>query len=206
MLMMETIKLIAIFLAAYLIGNFSPAYLIGRFIGKFDIREKGSGNAGTTNVIRLMGWRQGALVFVLDSLKGAAAVGLGYWLGETTGAVIGGFGVVLGHDYPALLNFRGGKGIASTTGIFLFLFPVPTLVAILVFVLVVLTTRMVSAGSLIFVAFMTGYILLSHQPLILSILAAGLMLFAFIRHHENIRRILSGKENKLALGGKKTGK
>lgn len=204
--MMEILKLIAIFLAAYLIGNFSPAYLVGKLIGKFDIREKGSGNAGTTNVIRLLGWRRGALVFVLDSLKGVAAVGLGYWLGGTTGAVIAGFGVVLGHDYPALLNFRGGKGIASTTGIFLFLFPVPTLVAILVFVLVVLTTRMVSAGSLIFVLFMTGYMLLSRQPLVLSILAAGLMIFAFIRHHENIRRIFSGKENKLALGGKKTGR
>lgn len=202
--MMEILKLIAIFMAAYLIGNFSPAYLVGKLIGKFDIREKGSGNAGTTNVIRLLGWRRGALVFVLDSLKGVAAVGLGYWLGGTTGAVIAGFGVVLGHDYPALLNFRGGKGIASTTGIFLFLFPVPTLVAILVFVLVVLTTRMVSAGSLIFVLFMTGYMLLSHQPLVLLILAAGLMIFAFIRHHENIRRILGGKENKLALGGKKT--
>jgi glycerol-3-phosphate acyltransferase PlsY len=200
---MTILKLFAIFLAAYLIGNFSPAYLIGKIVGKFDIREKGSGNAGTTNVIRLLGWRYGALVFFLDSVKGLAAVGLGFWLGAELGVVSAAFGVVIGHDFPVLLNFHGGKGIASTTGIFLFLFPVPTLVAILVFVAVVLATRMVSAGSLVFVVCMTGYMLISHQSLVLLILGAGLTIFAFVRHIENIRRILHGKENKLSLGEKR---
>jgi glycerol-3-phosphate acyltransferase PlsY len=200
---MTVLKLIALFLSGYLIGNFSPAYLCGKIVGKFDIRKQGSGNAGTTNVIRLLGWRYGALVFFLDSVKGLAAAVFGFWLGAELGVMAAAFGVVLGHDFPVFLNFRGGKGIASTIGIFLFLFPVPTLMTMLVFVAVVLATRLVSVGSLVFVVCMTGYILLSHQPIALLILGVGLTLFAFARHIENIQRILRGEENKLSLGGTK---
>lgn len=204
MIAMTILILVGLFLVGYLIGNFSPAYLAGRILGRFDIREKGSGNAGATNVIRVLGWRPGAVVFVLDSLKGLLAVVIGLWLGKELGAMAAGFGVVVGHDFPALLDFRGGKGIASTTGIFLFLFPVPTLIAIGVFIVVVMITRMVSVGSLVFVVCMTGYMLISHQPLMLLILGAGLTIFAFWRHWKNIKRIFSGKENRLSFGSKKT--
>lgn len=186
----------------YAIGNLSPAYLVGRLVGNFDIRERGSGNAGATNVLRLVGWRYGALVFILDMLKGLAASSIGFWICGYTGLAAGAIGVILGHDFPALLNFRGGKGIASTTGIFLGLFPLPTLGAILVFILVVVLTRMVSVGSIALVISMMAYTLITHQPLALAILAVLAAVIAVVRHKENIKRILRGAENKLSFGKK----
>ena len=118
-------------LLGYALGNFSPAYLLGRWIGGFDIREQGSGNAGATNVMRTLGWRYGVLVFTLDIIKGAAAAALGFWLAGNFGLAAAGIGVVLGHDYPAALGFRGGKGAATGVGGLLILWPwaVPLLVA-----------------------------------------------------------------------------
>ncbi|HOS54377.1 MAG TPA: glycerol-3-phosphate acyltransferase, partial [Anaerolineaceae bacterium] len=162
---MKLLQITGLFLLGYALGNFSPAYLIARKVGRFDIREKGSGNAGATNVIRTLGWRYGLLVFLLDALKGATAAGAGYWLGGETGLAAAAIGVVLGHDFPVVLNFRGGKGIAATTGILLSLLPLPTLAGILVFVLVVLGTRMVSLGSLVFVFGMAVYVIVTQQPL-----------------------------------------
>lgn len=196
---MNFLQIIGLFALGYALGNFSPAYIVGRLAGGFDIREKGSGNAGATNVMRALGWRYGALVFVLDALKGAAAAGAGYWLGGDAGLAAGAIGVVVGHDFPIALNFRGGKGIAATTGILLSLLPLPTLAGILVFLLVVLGTRMVSLGSLVFVTLMAAYALVSQQPLVLIVVAVGAAVFAILRHRENIRRILAGVENKISF-------
>lgn len=199
---MNLIQLLTILLLGYAIGNFSPAYLFGRLVGKFDIRERGSGNAGATNVMRFIGWRYGALVFILDMLKGLAASWIGFWLAGYPGLAAGAIGVILGHDFPAVLNFRGGKGIACTTGIFLGLFPLPTLGAILIFVLAVALTRMVSVGSLLFVLLMAIHTVVSREPLSLIILAVFAAAFAFFRHKENIKRILRGEENKVSFGQK----
>ena len=186
-------------LLGYALGNFSSAYLLGRWIGGFDIREQGSGNAGATNVMRTLGWRYGVLVFTLDIIKGAAAAALGFWLAGNFGLAAAGIGVVLGHDYPAVLGFRGGKGIAATTGVLLSLIPIPTLVGILVFVLIILGTRMVSVASLAFVSGMAVYTILTNQPLYLIALAVIAAIFAIVRHKDNIRRILAGVENKISF-------
>ncbi len=186
-------------LLGYALGNFSPAYLLGRWIGGFDIREQGSGNAGATNVMRTLGWRYGVLVFTLDIIKGAAAAALGFWLAGNFGLAAAGVGVVLGHDYPAALGFRGGKGIAATTGVLLSLIPIPTLVGILVFVLIILGTRMVSVASLAFVSGMAVYTILTNQPLYLIALAVIAAIFAIVRHKDNIRRVLAGVENKISF-------
>lgn len=186
-------------LLGYALGNFSSAYLLGRWIGGFDIREQGSGNAGATNVMRTLGWRYGVLVFTLDIIKGAAAAALGFWLAGNFGLAAAGVGVVLGHDYPAALGFRGGKGIAATTGVLLSLIPIPTLVGILVFVLIILGTRMVSVASLAFVSGMAVYTILTNQPLYLIALAVIAAIFAIVRHKDNIRRILAGVENKISF-------
>ena len=146
----------------------------------------------------VLGWRFGLLVFVLDALKGLAAVSIGMWLGGYSGLAAAALGVIIGHDFPVLLKFRGGKGIASSTGILMGLFPVPTLIGVLVFLLVVRSTRMVSLGSLVFVLGMALYAVISGQPAALALLAVSLALFAFIRHRENIRRILAGQENMLS--------
>lgn len=197
---MTILLAVILLLSGYFIGNLSFAYFAGRLFGKFDIRTRGSGNAGATNVIRVLGWKIGIGVFVLDALKGLAAVALGRVLGGDTGSVLAAFGVVLGHDFPVFLGFRGGKGIACTTGIFLFLFPLPALAGVLLFILIVLLTRWVSLGSLVFVSSMLVYALASAQSTAFILLAAGLTLFAFLRHSENIQRILSGTENRLSLG------
>lgn len=186
-------------LLGYALGNFSSAYLLGRWIGGFDIREQGSGNAGATNVMRTLGWRYGVLVFTLDIIKGAAAAALGFWLAGNFGLAAAGIGVVLGHDYPAALGFRGGKGIAATTGVLLSLIPIPTLVGILVFVLIILGTRMVSVASLAFVSGMAVYTILTNQPLYLIALAVIAAIFAIVRHKDNIRRVLAGVENKISF-------
>ncbi len=198
---MTILTSLGLLIAGYLIGNISFAYYAGRIFGGFDIREKGSGNAGATNVIRVLGWKIGIGVFVLDALKGLAAAAIGLALGGEVGAMLAAFGVVLGHDFPVFLNFRGGKGIASTTGIFLFLFPLPALGAVLLFILIVLVSRWVSLGSLVFVSCVLAYVLVSGQPTAYSVLAAGLTLFAFLRHSANIQRLLRGEENRLSLGG-----
>lgn len=196
---MTAFTILGIFVLAYALGNFSPAYLFGRWFGGFDIRERGSGNAGATNVVREMGWRFGAIVFVLDILKGLGAVAVGYWLGGSQGIAAAAFGVVLGHDFPVLLNFRGGKGVAATTGILLSLFPLPTLIGIATFVLVVVLTRMVSLGSLVFVTGMAAYTLISGQPAALAVAVVGIAVFAILRHRSNIQRILNGTENLISL-------
>lgn len=198
---MTILTSLGILIAGYLIGNISFAYYAGRVFAGFDIREKGSGNAGATNVIRVLGWKIGIGVFVLDALKGLAAAAIGLALGGEVGAMLAAFGVVLGHDFPVFLNFRGGKGIASTTGIFLFLFPLPALGAVLLFILIVLVSRWVSLGSLVFVSCVLVYVLATGQPAPYAVLAAGLTLFAFMRHSANIQRLLRGEENRLSLGG-----
>lgn len=198
---MKELIVLGILISGYFIGNISFAYYAGRIFGGFDIREKGSGNAGATNVIRVLGWKIGIGVFVLDALKGLAAAAIGLALGGEVGAMLAAFGVVLGHDFPVFLNFRGGKGIASTTGIFLFLFPLPALGAVLLFILIVLVSRWVSLGSLVFVSCVLLYVLVSGQPTAYAVLAAGLTLFAFLRHSANIQRLLRGEENRLSLGG-----
>ena len=195
---MMAFKLLGVFILAYALGNFSPAYLCGKLFGHFDIRERGSGNAGTTNVVRELGWRYGVLVFVLDALKGVAAVALGNWLADNPGIAAAGFGVVIGHDFPVILNFRGGKGVATTVGIMLSLFTVPTLIALVLLILVITLTRMVSLGSLIFVTGMAVFSLVSDQPDALTIMTVGIALIAILRHRANIKRILNGTENRLS--------
>jgi glycerol-3-phosphate acyltransferase PlsY len=196
------IQLIGISILAYFLGNFSPSYLVGKIFGNLDIREYGSGNAGTTNVIRVMGWRFGALVYVLDILKGYLAVSLGQAIGGPAGIMLAGFFVVIGHDYPVLLNFHGGKGIAATAGIALFLFPIPALFMGVLFLLIVLVTKMVSVGSISFVIILVAYSVISQQAGPIVLLTAGLAGFAFYSHKANIQRILAGKENKLSLSKK----
>jgi glycerol-3-phosphate acyltransferase PlsY len=146
-----------------------------------------------------MGWRFGAIVFILDILKGLGAVAIGFWLGGSQGIAAAAFGVVLGHDFPVWLNFRGGKGVAATIGILLSLFPLPTLIGIIVFVLVVVLTRMVSLGSLIFVIGMAAYTLISDQPAPLAVAVVGIALFAILRHRSNIQRIIDGTEKLISF-------
>lgn len=184
---------------SYLIGSFSSAYFIGKFAKDIDIRSHGSGNSGTTNALRVMGKKLGVLTFVFDFGKGILAVFIGRWLMGDIGALIGGFAAVIGHNWPIFIGLKGGKGVATSLGVLLILHWPSTIIAVMVGVIVGLTTRYVSLGSMCFLSsFPIVYILISKSfQRGYFILALLLAILAIIRHKSNIERLIAGNENKL---------
>lgn len=211
---MERLICIAI---GYVFGLFQTGYLYGK-MHHIDIREHGSGNAGTTNTLRTLGWKAGVITFLGDCLKCVAAIVLVRFLfskGDYPVALFGmyaGLGAVLGHNFPFYLKFKGGKGIASTAGIIVATNPVMIVVSALIFGTVVGITRYVSLGSLVLmVSFVIQVVVygqmggfgLEGAPLYeLYAVAVVLMIFAFVRHRENIARLLNGTENKFSVSKK----
>lgn len=203
-------------LIGYLFGLFQTGYLYGRMKG-LDIRNQGSGNSGTTNALRVMGKKAGAIVFLGDLLKYWAAVFLtmhlfsGGVLHTAAGELLAlytGIGVVLGHNYPFYLNFKGGKGIAVTAALVAAMDLRITLVCLILFVGAVLITRYVSAGSILVVTSFflmwcylgaTGRLAISGSPYFTESCAVVFFWAALAvwRHRANIRRLLAGTENKL---------
>lgn len=191
-------KLIIIFLAAYMIGNINPAIILGKIRG-IDIRKEGSGNAGMTNTIRVMGLGAGITVFVVDVLKGFVAVTLGYSLGSTYGAMAAFAGVVLGHCFPAVFGFKGGKGVASAFGAALALNWISALAALLIAgVLFGITRRMSIASLAAALAYPALVWYFKPEYFYFAICAAA---FLMIMHLANIKRIAKGEEKPLTIGG-----
>jgi glycerol-3-phosphate acyltransferase PlsY len=192
------IEALIIIILAYLIGSIPFGLILSKVFGKKDIRKSGSGNIGATNVYRVMGKTLGALTLVLDILKGALFVILveGFTHSEIW-AGLAGFAAFLGHLYPIYLRFRGGKGVATSLGIFLFLAPYALLVDIVIFLLVVYQTRYVSLGSIIAAALLPVILFVfscSYVYVILAVIMGGLIV---LRHRENIQRLRQGTENKI---------
>ena len=180
----------------YLLGSIPFGWIAGKFYG-IDVRNAGSGNIGFTNVWRLVGAFPAAIVLFLDVSKGYLAPLYGYSLGGEKYAMAGVIGVLTGHLFPIFLKFKGGKGVASGMGFCLYINPLMTLLAILIFLVVVKLTRYVSAGS---IAASLAIIILSlafnlnfYYKLVL--IPAGLGVIYM--HRDNIKRILNGNENKI---------
>lgn len=196
-------------IAAYLIGSIPFGYLVARARG-IDILSRGSGNIGATNVGRILGRRYGVLVFVLDFAKGAVPVVLAVLLPTPSDdmlipnilPVTVGVAAFLGHLFPIYLRFRGGKGVATGLGVVSVLAPIPSLIALAVWVIVVLTTRYVSLASLCGGASLCAarLLLVDHPwaPEYVAVTAFCLIgvAFVFVRHTGNIRRLLAGTENR----------
>lgn len=183
----------------YLVGNFSTGIVVSKLQANTDIREHGSGNTGATNMLRVLGGRPALWTLVGDILKGAIACLVGFALLGRTGGILGGAAAIVGHDFPVFFNFKGGKGVATTFGALLFLFPWQMLVVAGVFVVVVAISRMVSLGSIcaaIVMPFLIAFTMPKGSWLdtVLVFLMAALCVFS---HRENIKRILAGKESKL---------
>jgi acyl phosphate:glycerol-3-phosphate acyltransferase len=188
---------------AYLIGSISFSYLFGRMLKGIDIRKHGSGNAGATNTLRVLGVGPAVTVLILDVAKGVAAVWLPVWLGqdELWFQVLCGIAVIIGHNWPVYFGFKGGKGIASTIGVMATLALTPALVAGAAAIIAIAVTRYVSLGSLLFTAIMPVMILMLDGPLPVLLISLLVAVFAFVRHRSNISKLMKGQENK--LGSKK---
>lgn len=211
---MERLICVAI---GYLFGLLQTGYLYGK-IKHIDIRQYGSGNAGTTNALRTLGWKAGAITFLGDCLKCVAAVAVvrviygGTQDNISLLAMYAGMGAVLGHNFPFYLKFKGGKGIAATAGLIFATNPIMMLIAAVVFILIVAVTRYVSLGSLVLVTVfvaevvvygqMGGFALTQPELYEMYAITVGLMLMAFYRHRANIKRLLNGTENKFGAGKK----
>ncbi len=183
----------------YLIGCFQTAFILGKYKERIDIRNYGSGNSGTTNVIRTMGWKAGVITFLADFLKAVLAVLLCKALFNSN--ILGfyaGLGVVIGHNWPVFLNFKGGKGIASTLGLLVATDWRVGLIAIGIMGIVIGISRFVSLGSILMVISVPISMYFMHTNEI-EYLIVGLILMgsALYQHRENIKRLLSGSENKL---------
>jgi glycerol-3-phosphate acyltransferase PlsY len=193
-------------LLAWLAGSLPTAYLVGKAYG-VDLRTVGSGNLGATNALRTLGWKAGLLVYLVDTLKGALPVAL---LPRLLASAFGGaahphwgmaFGLaaVLGHVKPVFLRGKGGgKGVATASGVFLAMAPIPALGALLAFIGTVWTTRYVSLGSLVGAVVLTtvaGWQLGVRAPVFG--LAVAVTAFVFYTHRENIARLRAGTERKL---------
>ena len=201
----------------YVFGLFQTGYLYGK-LNHIDIRNYGSGNSGTTNALRVMGKKAGLVVFAGDFLKtvfACLAARIIFKGSPDTDLYVlyAGLGVVLGHNFPCYLNFKGGKGIASMAGILVSMDWRVTLVCAALFLGAVIITRYVSLGSILVVISFFIQILVygAHGTFTVSadhlmefyVVAFVLMAMAIWRHKTNIKRLLSGTENKL-WGGKKT--
>lgn len=183
---------------SYLLGNISFAYILGKIFTKKDVRDFGSGNAGATNAIRAFGKKIGSMVFVGDVLKGVIAVLIGKTLGET-GMYLAGALVIIGHNWPVFLNFKGGKGVATTIGVMLIASPFVTLICFVLGLVVIVTTRTVSLGSILGMAMAPVAAGIFVRPFNMSLFIFCLFIgtMSIYRHKENIKRLLKGKENKL---------
>lgn len=191
---------------AYLLGSIPFGYLLVRLVRKEDIREKGSGNIGATNVIRSGSKGLGAVTFLLDVLKGHAAVVLCGWIAARAGITLpvrmnaialAALCAILGHIYTVWLGFRGGKGVATAFGVFVALAPWAALAGLGVFALVFAATRYVSLGSILAaVAFPVFAVLIPHPPRTPFATAVLFVvpLIVIAKHHQNIARLMSGTE------------
>jgi glycerol-3-phosphate acyltransferase PlsY len=204
---------------AYLLGSIPFGYVLVKFARGEDIRLSGSGNIGATNVARSGAKGLGALTLLLDVLKGAAAVWIAAALAASSynrcAGVSETFGLpcipalrlmslaalfaVLGHIFPVWLKFKGGKGVATALGVFALLFPKAVLIALVIFIVVLGISRYVSLGSILAaLAFPVAAYFLYEPPWITLVLTAAVSALVVLKHHQNIRRLVAGTENRFS--------
>ena len=194
-------------LASYLIGSIPTGYVIGKIVKRVDIRNEGSGNVGATNVFRVIGKGWGIGVLMFDILKGVVATSVvplflsAAFLSSFTNALLMGLAAIAGHTWTLWLGFRGGKGVATSLGVFLAIAPKASLGALLVWVALFAWKRYVSLGSLGAAATFPVWVVAFYSDEeylgILFLISLGLGLFTFYTHRENLRRLREGTEKRL---------
>ena len=191
-------KMTMVILLSYLIGCFPSAYFLGKMYKNIDIRNHGSGNSGSTNALRVMGTKFGILTLVLDVIKGMIAVLIGQAILGNQGGIVAGILVVLGHNFPVFLKFKGGKGVATSIGVLLILTWQTSLTVIIIGVITIALTRYVSLGSILGAAIAPVAVVIFMDTIdkSLFITVVILALLLIIRHKDNILRLCRGEENK----------
>jgi len=189
---------VALVVFAYFLGSLPTAYLLVRLMTGKDVRATGSGNVGATNALRTAGWKVGAVVTVIDLLKGAIPVWLMYRFNPESGWVAAAMlAAVLGHCYPVWLKFKGGKGVATCFGAFLVIAPLSALAALGLWIVVLVISRWVALASMVASASFPLILKLIDRPdmvTLVSVSAAAVIII--LRHSSNIRGILTGTEVK----------
>ncbi len=197
-------------LIAYLIGAIPTAVIAGKLLQGIDIRKEGSGNAGATNVWRVLGWKAGVIVLAIDLGKGVLASSViplipfgSISIDPLLIPILCGLAAVIGHVFPVYMGFRGGKGVATAAGMLLSVATIPVGIAVGVFGITLLLFGRVSLGSLVgalsvplTIALLNRYTALHYHPLLLA-LTSALALFIIITHRGNITRLLRGTERSL---------
>lgn len=193
------VRMILTIIIGYLLGSISTGVVLSHLVSGKDIRSEGSGNIGTTNMLRVMGRKMALFTFIGDMLKGIIAVLIGKLLvGGELGGVLGVAGALFGHTYPVFFGFKGGKGIATGFGSLLFVFPIQALSAFTLFLILTALTHYVSVGSIAAALALPAFVLMTrfNQPLLWGVtFACGL--FVVWNHRGNIKRLLSHSERKL---------
>lgn len=202
---------IIVTIIAYLLGSISFAVIFGKKIKGIDVREKGSGNAGSTNVLRTAGKKAAALTLLCDVLKGVVAIFIAFIAGKifknTDSALLvqlAAMAVAIGHTFPIFFEFKGGKGVATSLGIILMINWQIGLICLAFWLVIVILTKMVSLGSIgaavlfpiLTIFIRENYIISNGYYFVFAILLAILVIF---NHKENIKRLLEGKENKFSF-------
>lgn len=184
---------------SYILGSIPFGYLIYYLTEKKDIRKEGSGNIGATNVLRTKGKTAGIITLILDVLKGALPIIYGLiHFNNPVIIVFGGAMAITGHMFSIYLKFKGGKGVATLLGVLIAFSPKAALVLIAVFLVTIISTKYVSAGSIMGVICVFFYIVFTNIVEVAMIFLV-ITILIIIRHQENIKRIIKGKENRLKL-------
>ena len=201
--------IIALFIG-YILGSIPTSYIMGKLIKGIDIRDFGSGNVGATNALRILGTKVGVFTLIMDIGKGFLAVNIARMIiSEPTDLILilTGLFAIIGHIFTLFLKFKGGKGVATSAGVFIALVPIPLALALFVFVFTVWLSKFVSLGSILaaltlFVSELIINIWLSFAELEILIFTFIIALFIIIRHKANIQRLINGNENKISFNKK----
>jgi acyl phosphate:glycerol-3-phosphate acyltransferase len=210
---MEVILLVGLFVIAYLLGSIPTAVWVGKKFYGVDVREQGSKNAGATNTIRVLGWKAGGPVFIIDALKGFTAASLIYFTdikygtnAFTNAQLAMGFAALLGHIFPLFAGFRGGKGVATLLGVVIALSPLAAAMAFGVFLVMLFLFKYVSLGSMIAGVSYTVFVwflLNDRYPFSLKVASSVMALALIATHKKNIIRLVKGEESKASFLYKK---
>lgn len=194
-------------ISAYLLGSIPTSYIFAKVLKKVDIRKHGSGNAGATNVFRVVGKVPGIIVLILDVLKGVIAVALlsEVFFNNTIGVTLGlelykillGLSVISGHVWTVFLKFKGGKGVATTAGVLMALAPKVIILCLLVWAIVFAIFRIVSVASIVASISMPIFAVIFYQSIFFVLFCVLLAIGSTYKHKANIKRLLRGEEKKL---------